>query len=1137
METLATTVQTIDLREPIPGYVLGERLGAGGFGEVWRAEAPGGLAKAVKIVYGQMQGDRAGKELKALQRIKEVRHPMLLSLERIESVAEHLVIVMELANGSLRDRQGETEAAGLRGIPREELLAYLRDAADAMDYLVEHHALLHLDIKPENLLLVADRVKVADFGLMRDLDDANASLLGGMTPLYAAPEVFDGKPHRHSDQYSLAIVYQELLTGQPPFAGRTAAQLISQHLHSQPNLASLPMFDQPVIARALSKVADRRFPNCRALVDELASAPRTAERTPPRRSWGESPDGNDTWRNASATTDWRTGRLDQTDLVSFALPASTNLANLPPITLEADAAYARPTLFIGVGGTGTRVVYQLKQRLRERFGNIEDAPAWQFLALETDPRALAESSTDGGDGGLRFHESLLLPLKDPQDYRAKSGSLLEWMNRRWLYNIPRSRNTEGIRALGRLAFVDHFGAIVDALHSAVAMATAPESLELTTRRTGLQFAAGAPRVYVVGSTTGGTGGGMLLDLGYTLRTLFKKMDLADDRLCGILTCVTPSRAKARDLAVANTVALLGELKQYSCDRYPGEPACDLPGFSGQAPFASTYFVQLGEFADNAARQRAADIVSDYLLLSTATPAASFFDRCREEQTVTAGHGPAVTRTFGLSRNDCQANNLLSVAADTLTGALFAEWADVSHDARQSPQGNRDVEVKAQALAEKFSEMFGLTATRVVEDAMALIRQELGHDARQFMRKTLNDIWGQSSHVKADERVLAALASVDQMIGASRDHRAAAHQESLSEILDRQLLASTERTRLALLDWLAKLVDTPALRVAGARCACLWLAGRLEQLEASASDQLDRLKNDIDRLHDDLRAAGAKFAAGTSESVLVGVHSQSFQDLLDYATATLHMASYRRTIRVWQKLREVVLESDRRLRGLSQSLQSLVSQLGPPPGASSAGRGPASADQPRLNAFQGQLPQLVVTLDRELERTRLGQLLLLDELSLNGGIDLENLARSAGKHARAVVRRHFRETASPRLSEQGTYDAERFKECVNKALPQLASCGGAKRVLVKLPTDGDLDVATLSQDDRLAEESATLLAEGEGPVAVCFEIEQIPLDNVAATLMRNRGDYLDLAARLHTRIDIEWQPFKPLVKITDSPPAD
>ena len=112
METLSTPIQIFDPREPIPGYVVRERLGSGGYGEVWKADAPGGLTKAVKIVFGTTSADTAGRELKALQRIKEVRHPMLLSLERIELVNDHLIIVMELADGSLRQRFHQQVAAG-----------------------------------------------------------------------------------------------------------------------------------------------------------------------------------------------------------------------------------------------------------------------------------------------------------------------------------------------------------------------------------------------------------------------------------------------------------------------------------------------------------------------------------------------------------------------------------------------------------------------------------------------------------------------------------------------------------------------------------------------------------------------------------------------------------------------------------------------------------------------------------------------------------------------------------------------------------------------------------------------------------------------------------------------------------------
>ena len=81
---MSTATQTCDIA--IPGYVLTDRIGSGGYAEVWRAEAPGGIQKAVKIVYGHYDDEFASQELKALERIKGVRHPFLLSLERFETV-------------------------------------------------------------------------------------------------------------------------------------------------------------------------------------------------------------------------------------------------------------------------------------------------------------------------------------------------------------------------------------------------------------------------------------------------------------------------------------------------------------------------------------------------------------------------------------------------------------------------------------------------------------------------------------------------------------------------------------------------------------------------------------------------------------------------------------------------------------------------------------------------------------------------------------------------------------------------------------------------------------------------------------------------------------------------------------------
>src|SRR5262249_60466494 len=109
--------------EPIPGYRLICPLGTGGFGEVWKCVAPGNIFKAIKFVYGNlnsMDGDayRAEQENKAMQRIKEVRHPFVLTIERIVEIEGDLAIVMELAATSPHALCKEHQPASSQRLPR-----------------------------------------------------------------------------------------------------------------------------------------------------------------------------------------------------------------------------------------------------------------------------------------------------------------------------------------------------------------------------------------------------------------------------------------------------------------------------------------------------------------------------------------------------------------------------------------------------------------------------------------------------------------------------------------------------------------------------------------------------------------------------------------------------------------------------------------------------------------------------------------------------------------------------------------------------------------------------------------------------------------------------------------------------------
>jgi serine/threonine protein kinase len=269
--------------EPIPGYKLIEPLGKGGFGEVWKCEAPGGFHKAIKFVHGSTgstiegnQGWLASQELQAIELIKNIRHPFILTVERVETSGGTLIIVMELADRNLADLLDEYKRRGQTGVSRPELLRYLAEAAEALDLMNFKHGLQHLDIKPQNLFLVGGHVKVADFGLVNRLPhkkpgdkSVTEHAPRGITPRYVAPEILQHHISRRSDQYSLAIVYQELLTGIPPFNGRNGRQLFMQHLQALPDLTPLPDPDRNIVGRGLAKDPADRFPSCRDLVHAL----------------------------------------------------------------------------------------------------------------------------------------------------------------------------------------------------------------------------------------------------------------------------------------------------------------------------------------------------------------------------------------------------------------------------------------------------------------------------------------------------------------------------------------------------------------------------------------------------------------------------------------------------------------------------------------------------------------------------------------------------------------------------------------------------------------------------------------------------------------------------------------------------
>ena len=268
----AATSPPLDVLPAGLNYNLIRLIGYGNFGEVYEAEAPGGVRVAVKRILRTIDHPTGQSELAALEAMKTLSHPFLLQTQAYWVYRDQLIIVMELAEGSLDDRLDYYRQKGHTGIPPAELIPYFSQSAEALDYL---HSLnvSHRDIKPQNLLYLKGYAKVADFGLARvhrHTQTTVGQLMG--TPMYMAPEAWGMKISFHSDQYSLAATYVTARLGRGMFPSELVYELAMYHLEQPPDLNPLPAKEQEVLLRALAKNPDERYPNCREFVEALRDA-------------------------------------------------------------------------------------------------------------------------------------------------------------------------------------------------------------------------------------------------------------------------------------------------------------------------------------------------------------------------------------------------------------------------------------------------------------------------------------------------------------------------------------------------------------------------------------------------------------------------------------------------------------------------------------------------------------------------------------------------------------------------------------------------------------------------------------------------------------------------------------------------
>jgi serine/threonine protein kinase len=221
----------------------------------------------------------AAQEIRALQAIRQISHPNLVRIEQVWSCPGFLAIVMEMAEGNLLDLLEVYYAEFNIPIVADHLCYFLRQAAEAIDFLnARRHvvdgrrvAYRHGDVKPSNLLVQGRTVKLADFSLAVQTTSPMWYHRRVGTVEYAAPELFQGWMSDRTDQYALAVSYCQLRTGRLPFPD-TPLTFEPGYVRPVPNLSHLTAAERPILARALAAVPQDRWPSCVDMVTRLIEA-------------------------------------------------------------------------------------------------------------------------------------------------------------------------------------------------------------------------------------------------------------------------------------------------------------------------------------------------------------------------------------------------------------------------------------------------------------------------------------------------------------------------------------------------------------------------------------------------------------------------------------------------------------------------------------------------------------------------------------------------------------------------------------------------------------------------------------------------------------------------------------------------
>ena len=570
------------------------------------------------------------------------------------------------------------------------------------------------------------------------------------------------------------------------------------------------------------------------------------------------------------------------------------------------------------------------------------------------------------------------------------------------------------------------------------------------------------------------------------------------------------------------MSFLNELYHFNLNGYPGNPPCDIPAFDDETPvFDGTYLVHMGDDINNTEYQLGVDGIAEYLFASTLTRCGGFFNACRNTQEFE----PGMLKTMCLS-SICQGHGDLSdKAADDAIQELFSQWFEEGRFASRSVSTDTVVNsILSQTPLEPDSlekTIFSLVQENLgVQPENLLLQQVItglqerpAHQYSQlaYTDKLLTDAIGEPAPDRKNDRLNDVLVN-----------------PKLCEFMEPRIPNLAHQIQLQISDLIVELIDQPDFRISGANAVLKDLIKKLEQVELDLEYRREKHWTNYEGAEDRLEAMlEQKDCPLLPEEATVSSVTEMVTDRLRYVIeaykrklvrfvryelryAIDRVDEYRANVNVlWEDPNNVrVRRSENAISNNTASLHQLLQEFS-------------------THSAISLIDFLATRIEEKVLLPEGGLRLIIEE----GGNRARALPKLIKHEAQMMINEELKKLQLDSLIIDSGLPSEivgsSVQDLVNRAKPLLYNCGGTARLLIGVPSNAP--IATLSRyiEDSMKFE-ANVIPSTFGDFFICVEMDRVPSENVAMSLLHLQPDCAELVERLHCRTDVEWSNLTTMV---------